>query len=61
MLFILDVQLPTLQVNVVHVKVVVIQLHMDHLLTLLIHFVFFKSLVDLVDLALDFGLVLLLE
>lgn len=50
MLFVLNVQLASLQVNVVDVEVVLVELHMDHLLPLLVHLVFFQAFVDLVDL-----------
>ena len=41
-LLILNVELTPLQVNVVDVKVVLVQLHMDHLLTLLVHLILFQ-------------------
>ena len=49
-LLVLDIQLSPLKVNVVDVEVVLMQLHMDHLLSFLVHFVFLQTLIDLVDL-----------
>ena len=49
-LLVLDVKLSTLKVNVIDVEIVLMQLHMDHLLSFLVHFVFLETLVDLVDL-----------
>ena len=40
-LFVLDVQLAALQVNVVDIEVVLMELHVDHFLALLVHFIFF--------------------
>ncbi len=58
MFLILYIQLPSLQVDMIDVKVVVIELHMDHFLTFLVHFILFKSLVDLIYLALHLWLIL---
>ena len=55
--FILNVELATLQVDVVDVEVVLVQLHVDHLLSFLVHFIFFEALVDLVNFVSDFRLV----
>ncbi len=41
MFLILYIQLPSLQVDMIDVKVVVIELHMDHFLTFLVHFILF--------------------
>ena len=41
----------------IDIEVVFVQLHMDHLLTLLIHFIFFQALVNLIYLVSHFRLV----
>lgn len=41
----------------IYVEVVFVQLHMDHLLTFLVHFIFFQALVDLINLVSHFRLV----
>ena len=53
MFFILNVELSTLQIDVVDIKVILVELHMDHLLSLLIHLVFFQTLINLVYLFAD--------
>ena len=37
----------------IYIKVVLMKLHVYHLLTLLIHFILFEALIDLIDLLLD--------
>lgn len=37
----------------IYIKVVLMKLHVDHLLTLLIHLILFEALIDLIDLLLD--------
>lgn len=50
MFLILNIELSTLQIDVVDIKVILVELHMDHFLPLLIHFVFFQTLINLVHL-----------
>ena len=47
-----------MQVNIVQVVIVLVQLHMNHLLALLVKFVLLEVLVDLAHFVLDLALVL---
>ena len=61
MLFVLDVQLAALQVDIATIfHVVFMDLCMNHFLALLIDLVLLNALVDLLDLVTNFTLVLLL-
>ena len=57
MLLILNIELAPLQIYVVDIEVIFVQLHVDHLLSLLIHFILFQALVDLIDLVTHLRLV----
>lgn len=57
-LLVLEIELSALQINVVDVEVVVVKLHVNLLLTLLVHLVFFQTLIDLIYLVSHLRLVL---
>ena len=57
MLLILNIELAPLQIYVIDIEVIFVQLHVDHLLSLLIHFILFQALVDLIDLVTHLRLV----
>ena len=59
MLFILEIQLTALQVDVIDIEVILVQLHVDHLLAALVHLVLLEARIDLANLLVDFALLLL--